>query len=61
MIAGWINPDPKHSSHIAAVVPAIGGTGTHVMQAGRTNFSNGPIANGFGPEKLADVKFYARA
>lgn len=61
VIATWLNPDQTLSSHVALVVPAIGATGTHVMQAGSHNFSNGPIAAGFGIDKLPAVQFFHHA
>lgn len=44
--------------HIALVVPSVGGTGLHVWQAGRSNFSNGPIANGFGTSNLPLILYF---
>ncbi len=56
-IAGWVNLAGGHS-HIAMCVPAISdGTGIHVAQAGRTNFSNRPIASGFGVGK--QIRFWS--
>lgn len=59
VVVGWTNPDPKHSSHVAVVVPAIGGTGTHIAQAGKSNFSSAPLVHGFGADKLDDLVFIA--
>lgn len=61
VVAGWVNPDPKEPSHVAMVAPAIGGTGTHIAQAGFTNFSNRPISHGFGVEKLKTTRFFTHA
>ncbi len=47
--------------HIAFVVPSVGGTGLHVWQAGRRNFSNEPIANGFGTQNLPHILYFTHA
>lgn len=48
VLAGWVNPDPSKSSHIALVVPALDTPGMHVAQAGKHCFNNGPLERGFG-------------
>lgn len=55
-VACWVNPDAAHSSHIALCVPAVGGTGLHVAQAGATNFDSAPLAHGFGSK--TPIRFF---
>lgn len=49
-VAVWRNPadPPVNHGHIAMVVPAVGGVGCHIAQAGAHNFSCAPLAKGFG-------------
>lgn len=53
-VVGWLNPDPKKSSHVALVMPAP--AGTYIAQAGRTCFGYGPLAAGFGD--LQPLQFF---
>lgn len=48
VIAGWANPNPQQSGHVALVVPSPEGSGLRIAQAGVTNFSNGTLQSGFG-------------
>lgn len=47
VVAGWKNPNFAAPGHVAILVPPLG-DGLWVAQAGHTNFSCEPIANGFG-------------
>lgn len=49
-VATYRNPvlPPAGHSHIAVVVPAVGGVGPNIAQAGYSCFSNKPVARGFG-------------
>jgi hypothetical protein len=42
-IAGWVNPDPERSSHVAMLRSS-----GRVCQAGARNYNDTPILNGFG-------------
>lgn len=45
-LAGWVNP--AGPGHLAVVVPSLGEPGVWIAQAGRTNFTRAPLAQGFG-------------
>lgn len=55
-IAIWVNP--AGPGHVAILVPPIDPTKTEIAQAGRTNFSRGSLAKGFGTHS---VSFYTHA
>lgn len=54
VVATYRNPiePPAAHSHIAIVVPAVGGAGPNVAQAGFSNFSNKPVGRGFGAHRV---------
>lgn len=54
-LAVWYNRNGG-SGHLAVLVPSLGEPGTWCAQAGRSNFTRGPLASGFGP---VPVSFYA--
>lgn len=47
VVAGWFNRNGG-SGHIGVVMPGLGDAGTHLAQAGRSNFTRGSLAQGFG-------------
>jgi len=53
VLAGWQNPKGLESSgHMAVVRPESEPGSIVIAQAGKTNFSNGPISNGFGDRSV---------
>lgn len=54
-VAIWRNPTGR-SGHIAILVPSVFGS-TMIAQAGRSNFSAGPLRSGFG--NVAPIRFFA--
>ena len=56
VVAGWTNPNPKQSSHVALCRPTPADAARiHIGQAGRVNFNDGPVTAGFGD---LPVKFW---
>lgn len=47
-IVGWINPDPKRSSHVAMLR-----TPGRICQAGAKNYNDVPVAFGFGHRQVS--------
>lgn len=46
-VAAWFSRSGG-PGHVAVLVPSLGEDGTFIAQAGRTNFTRGTLANGFG-------------
>jgi hypothetical protein len=46
VVATWKNPNPKHSGHVAMLVPSQGPT--RIAQAGKYNLFDAPLSKGFG-------------
>lgn len=46
VLAGWVNP--AGPGHLAVLVPSLDEADVFIAQAGRTNFTRGTLAHGFG-------------
>lgn len=58
VVVGWMNPDPKRSSHVALVrATPKGKVGIFISQAGRKNFNLIELERGFG--ELQPLEFFA--
>lgn len=50
-LCGWVNPDGG-SGHIAVMVPSLGEPGEWIAQSGRSLFTRGTVAQGFGAKPV---------
>lgn len=57
VVAGWFNRNGG-PGHVALVVPSRSEPGLYIAQAGKTNFSRGPVTKGFG---TLPVTYFAHA